>query len=53
MLAESREHLQFGSATWLAIFPGTCIALTVLGINVVGDWLRDYLDPRLVNSDSR
>jgi len=32
---------------WLATFPGLCIMLTVLGINLLGDWLRDVLDPRL------
>lgn len=49
MLAESREYLEL--APWLAFFPGAAIAVTVLGINVFGDWLRDYLDPRLVNRD--
>jgi peptide/nickel transport system permease protein len=32
---------------WLAIFPGTAIALTVLAANLLGDTLRDFLDPRL------
>ena len=49
MLAEGREYLEL--APWLATFPGLAIALTVLGINVVGDWLRDYLDPRLVGNE--
>ena len=30
-----------------ASFPGMAILLTVLAFNIVGDWLRDYLDPRL------
>ena len=37
----------FRSAPWLAIFPGLAIALTVLGFNLLGDSLRDLLDPRL------
>jgi peptide/nickel transport system permease protein len=32
---------------WLAIFPGIAIMLTVLSFNILGDWLRDFLDPRL------
>ena len=36
-----------GFAPWLAIFPGLAIAITVLGLNVLGDGLRDALDPRL------
>jgi len=47
MLSESREYLEI--APWLVIFPGLAIALTVLGINVLGDWIRDYLDPRMKN----
>ena len=34
-------------AKWLTTFTGAAIMLTVLGINFVGDWLRDLLDPRL------
>ena len=33
--------------TWLAAFPGAAISLLVLGINLLGDGLRDALDPRL------
>ncbi len=36
-----------GFAPWLAIFPGLTIAITVLGLNLLGDGLRDALDPRL------
>ena len=36
-----------GEGWWLALFPGLAILLVVLGINLVGDWLRDVLDPRL------
>jgi peptide/nickel transport system permease protein len=45
MLAESRDYL--ASTAWLAAVPGLAIVLTVLGFNLVGDWLRDVLDPRL------
>jgi peptide/nickel transport system permease protein len=34
---------------WLVVFPGATIALTVLGTNLLGDALRDYLDPRLTS----
>ena len=47
MLAESREQL-LGGRWWLAFFPGSAIMLTVLSFNVLGDWLRDFLDPRLI-----
>lgn len=46
MLAESRDQLLAGR-WWLAVFPGVAIALTVLSFNLIGDWLRDFLDPRL------
>jgi peptide/nickel transport system permease protein len=46
MLAESRDQLLAGR-WWLAVFPGVAIALTVLAFNILGDWLRDHLDPRL------
>ncbi|HSB68093.1 MAG TPA: ABC transporter permease [Candidatus Methylomirabilis sp.] len=45
MLADGRAYLS--TAWWLATFPGLSIMLTVLGINLLGDWLRDVLDPRL------
>lgn len=44
MLADSRNYIQ--TAPWTTIFPGMAIMLTVLGLNLLGDWLRDYLDPR-------
>jgi peptide/nickel transport system permease protein len=47
MLAESREQLLAGR-WWLAFFPSIAIMLTVLSFNVLGDWLRDFLDPRLM-----
>jgi peptide/nickel transport system permease protein len=45
MLDEGRNYLTTG--WWLALFPGLAILAVVLGINVVGDWLRDALDPRI------
>lgn len=45
MLAESRDQLLSGR-WWLAFFPGVAIMLTVLSFNILGDWLRDVLDPR-------
>jgi peptide/nickel transport system permease protein len=44
MLADGRIYLTF--AWWIATFPGVAIAVTVLGGNLLGDWLRDELDPR-------
>lgn len=46
MLAESRDQIIAGR-WWLSVFPGVAIALTVLSFNILGDWLRDLLDPRL------
>jgi len=46
MLAESRDHI-FAKRWWLPFFPGMAILITVLAFNIIGDWLRDYLDPRL------
>jgi peptide/nickel transport system permease protein len=45
MLAEGRDYLSV--AGWIAVFPGIAILVTVLGINFLGDGLRDLLDPRL------
>jgi peptide/nickel transport system permease protein len=45
MLADAREYMT--DAWWLTAFPGLAILMTVLGVNLVGDWLRDYLDPHL------
>ncbi len=45
MLAEGREFLQH--AWWVAFFPGLAIMLTVFAINLLGDGLRDALDPRM------
>lgn len=43
MLSDGRSYLQ--SAWWVGVFPGLGIMLTVLGLNLLGDWLRDLLDP--------
>lgn len=45
MLKESQAFL--GMNPWYAVFPGTAIAVTVLGLNLLGDGLRDLLDPKL------
>jgi peptide/nickel transport system permease protein len=45
MLSESRDFLYV--AWWLAAFPGAALTLTALGVNLLGDWLRDTLDPKL------
>jgi dipeptide transport system permease protein len=48
MLAESREFIQ--RAWWVVTFPGLAILITVLAINLMGDGLRDALDPKLKRS---
>ena len=45
MLSAARPFI--GQAAWLAIFPGLCISLALLGVNLLGDALRDRLDPRM------
>ena len=46
ILAESRDQL-IGGRWWLAVYPGLALMLTVLSLKILGDWLRDFLDPRL------
>jgi ABC-type dipeptide/oligopeptide/nickel transport system permease subunit len=48
MLTLGRKFLNI--YPWMAIYPGVAIAITALGVNLLGDWLRDMLDPRLRNS---
>ncbi|MGH6769298.1 MAG: ABC transporter permease [Xanthobacteraceae bacterium] len=48
MLADGRAYIS--TAWWLALFPGLCIFFTVLGINLLGDGMRDIFDPRLKRS---
>jgi peptide/nickel transport system permease protein len=45
IMAEGRTYFQI--APWIIFFPGLYLAITVLGVNVLGDGLRDTLDPRL------
>ena len=45
MVADGRSHI--ASAWWLSVMPGAAIMLVVLAFNLFGDWLRDWLDPRL------
>lgn len=45
MLSDSRQFMR--EATWLALFPGLAISISLLGINLLGDALRDRLDPRM------
>jgi peptide/nickel transport system permease protein len=45
MLSDGRAFLD--TAWWIAFFPGVVLMLTVLGVNLLGDWLRDVLDPRM------
>jgi peptide/nickel transport system permease protein len=45
MLADARNYL-FSGEWWLSVFPGLGISLTVIGFNLLGDRLRDVLDPR-------
>jgi peptide/nickel transport system permease protein len=44
MLSSARPYME--NASWLSIVPGLCIASTLLGVNLLGDALRDWLDPR-------
>jgi peptide/nickel transport system permease protein len=45
MIAEGKDYIR--EAWWIAMFPGLAICFTVLGLNLLGDGLRDVLDPRL------
>ena len=45
MMSVGRHYLD--NAWWIAGFPGCCLFLLVLSVNIIGDWLRDRLDPRL------
>jgi peptide/nickel transport system permease protein len=46
MLADGRTYL-LGGAWWVVTFPGLAITAAILSVNVIADWLRDVLDPRL------
>ncbi len=45
MLADGRDYI--ATQWWISFLPGMAISVTVMGINLFGDWLRDFLDPRL------
>lgn len=45
MVSDGRDYL--GTAWWIAFFPGIAIFLTVVAMNFLGDWMRDFFDPRL------
>ena len=45
MVAEGREFISI--AWWISVMPGAAIFLTVFAFNFLGDWLRDYYDPKL------
>ncbi len=45
IVAEGRQYIR--EAPWITLFPGLAIAMTVLGLNLLGDGLRDALDPRM------
>jgi peptide/nickel transport system permease protein len=45
IISEGQVYLR--QAWWISIFPGAAIVLSVLSLNLLGDGLRDYLDPRL------
>jgi ABC-type dipeptide/oligopeptide/nickel transport system permease subunit len=46
MIAEGRDLTQLRNAPWTSLFPGVAIGAAVLGFNMLGDALRDALDPR-------
>jgi ABC-type dipeptide/oligopeptide/nickel transport system permease subunit len=46
MIADGRDLSQLRGAPWTSLFPGLAIGMTVLGFNLLGDALRDALDPR-------
>lgn len=48
MIADGRDLSQLRSSPWTSLFPGLAIGVTVLGFNLLGDALRDALDPRTV-----
>lgn len=50
MLAAGRQYIQF--SPWIAMFPGLAIVVTSLSMNLLGDWLRDLLDPKIRRSAS-
>lgn len=51
MIADGRGFL--ATAWWISLFPGLAMLFTVLAVNLMGDWLRDHLDPKLRQLDQR
>lgn len=49
MISSGQDHL-FSGGWWLSALPGIALTLLVLSVNLIGDWLRDILDPRLNRS---
>ncbi|MFT4603707.1 MAG: peptide/nickel transport system permease protein [Rhodothermales bacterium] len=47
MLGEGRNYIRM--AWWVSTLPGIALMLVVYSVNVLGDWLRDYLDPKLID----
>jgi peptide/nickel transport system permease protein len=47
IVADGREYV--ASEWWIALFAGLAILITVMGINLLGDWLREELDPKRRN----
>jgi ABC-type dipeptide/oligopeptide/nickel transport system permease subunit len=50
MIADGRDLDQLRHAPWTSVFPGLAIAAAVLGFNLLGDALRDALDPRALDA---
>jgi ABC-type dipeptide/oligopeptide/nickel transport system permease subunit len=48
MIADGRDLDQLRHSPWTSVFPGMAIGLAVLGFNLLGDALRDAIDPRVV-----
>ncbi|UIY32103.1 ABC transporter permease subunit (plasmid) [Neorhizobium galegae] len=44
IMSVGRQYIE--RAWWIVAFPGACLFLLVFSVNVLGDWLRDQLDPR-------
>jgi len=53
MIADARDLLQLRTAPWTSVFPGLAIGAAVLGFNLLGDALRDALDPRFLGGRDR
>jgi peptide/nickel transport system permease protein len=46
MLSDATGYVIYGAAWWYMLFPGLFLFITVLGFNLLGDGLRDALDPK-------